>query len=158
MRKGQVNSGSFKKGEHRNHATEIKPGQHFSKKTEFKKGLVPWNKSKAWSEEAKRKMSKARKGRFCGKHNPFWKGGITPIHRIIRASPEYKLWRRAVFERDNFTCIWCGQKGKILHADHIKPFSLFPALRFAIDNGRTLCVNCHKKTDTYGPKSKRVKK
>lgn len=67
-------------------------------------------------------------------------------------SPEYKLWRKSVFERDNYTCIECGQIGGILNADHIKAFSLFPDLRFDIKNGRTLCVNCHKKTDSYGVK------
>jgi len=78
-----------------------------------------------------------------------WKGGITPINKAIRNSFEYKLWRTAVFERDNYTCIWCGAKDKYLNADHIKPFAYFPELRFAIDNGRTLCIDCHKTTDTY---------
>ena len=86
-----------------------------------------------------------------------WRGGRTTIHERARKSTEYKLWRKAVFERDNYTCIWCDDRQKaghkvILHADHIKPFAYFPALRFAIDNGRTLCFDCHKKTETYGVK------
>ena len=97
---------------------------------------------------------KIRLGKL-GEKNPNWKGGITPINKIIRASAEYRLWRVAVFERDDYTCIWCGDKngnGKavILHADHIKPFAYFPELRFAIDNGRTLCKQCHITTETYG--------
>ena len=83
-----------------------------------------------------------------------WRGGITDINKKIRTSFEYRLWRDSVFERDNYTCIWCGKIGGKLNADYIKPFALFPELRFAIDNGRTLCENCHRKTDTYGWRSK----
>lgn len=83
-------------------------------------------------------------------NNPSWEGGISPINQRIRSSTEYKLWRKAVLERDNYTCIWCFVKDVPLQADHIKPFAYFPELRFAIDNGRTLCVPCHKTTDTYG--------
>jgi 5-methylcytosine-specific restriction endonuclease McrA len=93
--------------------------------------------------------------RYRGEKSPLWKGGVCREHLKIRQSVEYKLWREAVFKRDNFTCIWCGAKngnGKTvnLNADHIKPFCDYPELRFAIDNGRTLCINCHKKTETYG--------
>ena len=48
--------------------------------------------------------------------------------------------------------------GGKLNADHIKPFSLFPELRFDLNNGRTLCVECHKKTDTYCEKIYKYKK
>lgn len=80
-----------------------------------------------------------------------WQGGLTVLHEGQRKAPEYRLWRLAVYERDNYTCIWCGSKEKI-EADHIKPFSLFPELRFAIDNGRTLCRKCHQTTETWGNK------
>jgi 5-methylcytosine-specific restriction endonuclease McrA len=123
----------------------IKP----SKETRIKLSKV--HKGYLTSEETKRKLSIA----VTGKNNGNWKGGVTPLYKVIRMSREYKLWRIAVFERDNYTCIWCGAKngnGKtvILNADHIKPFALFPELRFAIDNGRTLCHDCHETTDTYG--------
>jgi len=97
---------------------------------------------------ARENMRKPRMG-IRGEKHPNWKGGITPMNNAIRHSFEYKLWRRAVFERDNYTCIWCGQKGGKLNADHIKPFADYPELRFAIDNGRTLCFECHLKTETH---------
>lgn len=83
-----------------------------------------------------------------------WKGGITPENAKIRSSQDYALWRTAVFMRDDYTCQMCDIRGGTLHADHIKPFSLYPELRLAIDNGRTLCVDCHKSTDTWGYKAK----
>lgn len=124
-----------------------------------KSGLIPPNwKDKKRSKQHGEKLSAYLTGRprfdMRGDKNPLWKGGITPINKTIRTSLEYKIWRRGIFERDNYTCVWCGDRQKkghkvILHADHIKPFAYFPELRFAIDNGRTLCVDCHKKTDSY---------
>lgn len=100
------------------------------------------------------RMKKARLGKSAvwnkGANNYFWKGGVTKKHLALRMSLEYKIWRRAVYERDNYTCIWCGYKGNKLNADHIKSFSQYPELRFAIDNGRTLCEPCHRTTNTYG--------
>lgn len=149
------------------------------KKGKFYKGQSAWNKGKKLSKSICLKYSQAQKGKKYGpmseehrkKISIFrtgrprpeirgpncynWKGGITPKNHRIRTSLEYRLWRESVFKRDNWTCIWCGARsgnGKHieLHADHIKPFAYYPELRFAIDNGRTLCVKCHRTTDTYG--------
>jgi len=79
-----------------------------------------------------------------------WKGGISPINAKIRSSKELRLWRKSVKKRDKDTCVLCGHRSKGNHADHIKPFALFPELRTSIENGRTLCANCHWKTPTYG--------
>ena len=111
-------------------------------------------KGKEFSEEHRAKMG------LMGEKNPMWKGGITPVNIQIRQSPEMRSWRKAVFGRDNYTCQACWAKngnGKkiVLNADHIKPFSLFPDLRFDLNNGRTLCLGCHKKTDTYSYKLKK---
>jgi len=126
--------------------THFKKGERPSVKTEFKKGQKPWNYG-------------IPNPNFQGKNNPNWKGGITPENHKIRTSREYKEWRTKIFERDNYVCQECGIKGgwhkelnkKItLNADHIKPFALFPKLRFEVSNGRTMCIKCHRKTKTYG--------
>lgn len=105
--------------------------------------------------KAYRKIS----ARFCSKKckTDNSNKGKTNEHEKIRKSLEYKEWRKMVFERDKYTCQQCGIKsglghGVFLHADHIKPFALYPALRLVLDNGKTLCQECHKKTETYGRK------
>lgn len=145
---------------------------------QFKKGQVPWIKGKKgviknplkgkkMPEVWKAKLRKPKNWSYVptlehrkkvgdshrGKKSVNWKGGITPWHETIRSSMEYKLWRKSVFERDNWTCQECGDnKGGNLQAHHIKPFSSNPELHFAIDNGLTLCIRCHAKTESYGGK------
>lgn len=142
--------------------------------SEAQKGRIPWNKGKKgeYSEEYRKKIKIARANQVItekhrinlsnagkayvatGKHH-LWKGGIYPENLALRKSLKYKFWREAVFKRDNFTCVLCGsKKSGNLEADHIKSFSLYPELRFDIDNGRTLCKKCHRKTDTYGPQKR----
>ena len=140
-----------------------------------KKGCIPWNKDKkglqvAWnkgngdyakalgfgtwmtgkkaSDESRIKMSKTMKKRVAeGKHN-FYIDGRTPLNQTIRHSVDYKIWRDAVFNRDDYTCQECGDRSGqghavYLHAHHLKSFATFPELRFIISNGLTLCDECH---------------
>ena len=133
--------------------THIKKGQRLSPKTEFK-AVPPWNKGKKLSLEHIKNL-KGKRPKASGENNHNWRGGVTSINEKIRKSLEYKLWREAVFKRDDYTCIWCGRESHgNIEADHIKPFAHYSELRFAIDNGRTLCKDCHKKTDTYLWKTK----
>lgn len=81
-----------------------------------------------------------------GKNHWHWQGGITSASEKIRKSIEYRIWREAIFARDNWTCQECGKRGGVyIHAHHIKPFARFPKQRLAIDNGVTLCTKCHRK-------------
>lgn len=107
------------------HTEETK--QKIGKANSVKRGQIPWNKG------------------VKGEGSPGWKGGITPINKIIRASAEFKNWRKAVFERDYWTCQICGKKKEItINAHHIKSFGDYPELRFKVDNGITYCEDCHK--------------
>ena len=91
-----------------------------------------------------------------GENSPRWRGGVSKLHKTERQlamqSIEYKLWRVAVFTRDNYICQMCHEHKHELEADHIRAWKDYPELRYAIDNGRTLCRECHMKTETWGVK------
>lgn len=140
-------------------------GKIFVKNNKY--SIKQWNRARACSRkcsgvihskefkptiESKERNRLAHLGKISvsGERHPNWKGGITPLRKKLYFSNQYKEWRMAVFSRDDFTCQFCGKKGGEINADHIKPWSLFPSLRFDLNNGRTLCLDCHRKTDTWG--------
>lgn len=129
-------------------------------------GKSTWNKGKHLSEEHKKKLSNARKGKkdseetkfkkslaLRGEKSYLWKGGISSENDKIRHSKEIRLWKISVFIRDNRHCQKCYSKKKII-AHHILNFHKYPSLRTSIENGITLCEECHKKFHKkYGNKN-----
>jgi len=115
----------------------------------FKHHKVP-----KWNIERKKEFSKNQ----IGEKNPNWRGGVTPQRIKLWHSEQYKSWRRTVFIRDEFTCQQCGKKHIYITAHHIKPQVLYPDLIFDLSNGITLCIDCHKKTKTYGYKTVKLLK
>ena len=147
-------------------------GSRISPQTEFKKGMVPWNKGKPWPEMSGEnhpsrkpenravfeKTWKQTKGIMRGKDHPQWRGGITPLIMKIRNSDNAREWREAIFKRDGYVCVSClDDKGHNLNAHHIKRLSdLVFTMKietaeqaFAtkelwdVNNGMTLCEKCH---------------
>ncbi|MEK6881609.1 MAG: NUMOD3 domain-containing DNA-binding protein [Nanoarchaeota archaeon] len=103
--------------------------------------------------------------KLSGANNKWWKGGLTPIAKQIRECFEYNNWRKAIFQRDDYACVLCKIRGIKIVADHNPtPFSeifykyKIKSLQEArecnefwdLQNGRTLCEDCHRKTDTWG--------
>ena len=107
------------------------------------------------SEESRKRMSQNMKGRKAwNKDKPFmairgsnhhnWKGGVCKDDE--RHTLEWKLWRRQVFERDNYTCQDCGESGVYVEPHHIVPRRIDKEKVFDITNGITLCRPCHQMT------------
>jgi hypothetical protein len=123
------------------------------------------------SLETRKKMSSAHKR---DKTN-LWQGGINDLSDTIRKSLNGREWRKNIYARDKWTCNACGVVGSRLHAHHITAFSVImksfllefnqfspledkeTLIRLAesykpfwdINNGETLCVKCHKATNSY---------
>lgn len=111
--------------------SEAHKGQHSSPGTEFKKGH-------------QLNLGKSR-------------GGITPLLSRLRHTKNYKIWKSAVFERDNWTCQTCQERGLFIEAHHIIEMSkmirecniksIEEAVKcmplWNVDNGVTLCEGCH---------------
>lgn len=93
---------------------------------------------------------------YTGEKAHAWKGGTTKETKCRRSNSEYREWRMAVFTRDNFKCQICGKHGSDLEAHHIKEVRNYPDLIYDVDNGLTLCHECHKTTDNYANSAKKL--
>lgn len=143
-------------------------GQVFSKKPCDSSKY--WPKKKYCSRNCGPTFKKGNPGPWLGKKRPQITGknhylwnGRTPIVEQIRKCIEYRQWRSDVFTRDDFTCQECGVRGGKLHVDHIKQFAFIVAENqiitmqqavecselWNLNNGRTLCVSCHRSVPVY---------
>lgn len=139
--------------------TEFKKGFRYSTKTEFKKGLIPWNKGKTnvYSKEVRERMSKSHNGlhrsietkRKLSKANrmenhPQWQGGIS----FEPYTSEFNIQlKELIRQRDNYQCQLCGmpeieniRKLDIHHIDYNKKNCL-------PNNLITLCRSCNAKVN-----------
>ena len=132
-----------------------KPGFVESFRRYYADGKKPWNYSAAGKgmicpqcgstfSVHPHKLKDGR-GKFCSvacydaaRANP-----LLPEEKRERQTPEYKAWRKAVMERDGYTCVRCGRSRTYLEAHHIRRFKDNPALRTDLSNGETLCYDCH---------------
>ncbi|WP_137598215.1 HNH endonuclease [Paucilactobacillus kaifaensis] len=122
---------------------EIPNERHLCIECGFKNGLIS---EKEYLEDCGISINKAH---VVVRNNEvvIWVGNQAPWERPIqylRKTAAYSEWRKAVFERDQYTCQICGQVGGKLNAHHVKSFAKFPKLRLKISNGLTLCENCHR--------------
>lgn len=68
------------------------------------------------------------------------KRDIAEMRRAL--GDEWRLMRKQVFERDNYTCKYCGQKDGLLEIDHVVPRSRNGG--DDIDNLVTACFPCNR--------------
>ena len=91
-----------------------------------------------------------------GERSPHWKGGVE-YSRVERATHEYQEWRKSVFIRDKFVCQKCKEHTNNLNAHHISNWKSDINHRYDINNGITLCKDCHKKFHSiYGIKNNSI--
>ena len=143
-----------------------------TKETNLKKYGAEWYMQTNEAKERYRKTCLERYGvpnysytedfikMMSGENSPVWKGDNVKIPRErYRECADYRNWREAVFNRDCYTCQCCGARngdGKYIYleAHHINNWASCKDKRYDVDNGITLCKDCHTSFHSiYGKKN-----
>lgn len=113
-----------------------------------KKHQIPWNRGMTANTHPGRIPKADRHWNWRGNPN-----GARETHA-------YHAFRKSIFERDGYKCKQCGDhghkgRGKTvkLHMHHIVPVCHDRSRVLDPANVITLCVECHRQTDTFGPKA-----
>lgn len=81
--------------------------------------------------------------RNSGENHPNYSTNLSDEDRILnRGYQEYREWRKAVYKKNAYRCAICSSN-KYINAHHLHNFADYPELRTDIDNGVTLCKECH---------------
>lgn len=63
--------------------------------------------------------------------------------RLTIGGDKLHQWRNDVYTRDDYTCVKCNERGGKLNAHHLNGWHWDKENRFNVDNGATLCADCH---------------
>ena len=154
--KSECMSGRIFTEEHRSRISLSNSKPH----TEIRKINISKSKiGKPLSEEHKEKIRKKFIGLRVGKKHPMWRGGTSILRNRISSTSNYRKWKDTIYYRDEFTCQMCYDKNNKLNCHHIETFGSIVdrynlnnyeeyikcSHLWDIDNGITLCVECHNK-------------
>ncbi len=171
-KQSQISFYNFKRGQRCYECRNKKIGEGFRLSAEYVKQYFEDQSCKLLSEyhtanqkldyicscgnKSKITFAKFKAGQRCkdcglikviGENNHNWKANLTSEDRERRRHreliPGYSTWKKQVKKRDNFTCKCCHKPDGALEVHHYYPYSKYPEYRTLIENGITLCEDCH---------------
>jgi len=98
----------------------------------------PYRRKRTCSKKCKDQLSHIHRGE---KHWNYTDGAISSKQRQ-RWWAKTKEWRQSVLNRNDRKCVRCRSEKRLV-AHHLNGWAKHPELRFDIDNGITLCHDCH---------------
>ena len=109
----------------------------------------PYRKKRTCSNKCRDALASINRGKLHWNY----KSEMSNANQRSRLWAECIEWRENVLNRDKSTCQKCKKKGGKLTAHHIDSWATHPDVRFNVNNGVTLCYQCHRSFHSeYGQK------